>query len=97
MRILYERTGGFAAIKLERIFDSTRLSPTEARHLERLLQKSCFFDLPLELKSTAPGADRFHYKLTVETGQGSRTVEAGESAVPPSLRPLLHWLETRKP
>ncbi len=97
MRILFERTGGFAAIKLERVFDSTTLSPDEASQLESLVQKSSFFDLPLQLKTSGPGYDRFHYKLTVETDQGSRTVEASESAVPSSMRPLLHWLETRKP
>ncbi len=97
MRILFERTGGFAAIKLQRMFDSANLSPAEAKQLESLVQKSCFFDLPFELKNGAPVADRFHYKLTVETDRGSRTVEASESAIPPSMRPLLRWLETRRP
>lgn len=95
MRIRFERTGGFAGIKLQKCFDSSDLSRAEAEHLETLIQKSCFYDLAEELKSSAPDADRFHYKLTVESEHGSRTVEAGEAAVPDSMRPLLHWLETR--
>ncbi len=95
MRIFFERTGGFAGLRLQRILNSSELPPSEARRLHRLLQDSHFFDLPQDLESSPRGADRFHYKVTVETEQGSRTVEAGEAAVPASMRPLLRWLETR--
>jgi hypothetical protein len=95
MRILFERTGGFAGMKLRRMLDSSELPPPEAKVLERLLRRSRFFDLPQELESSSSGADRFHYRVTVETEQGSRTVEAGEAAVPASMRPLLQWLEAR--
>jgi hypothetical protein len=89
-----ERTGGFAGIRMERSVDSARLAPAEAKHLESLLRKSRFFELPAELKSPGPGADRFHYRLTVESEQGARTIEAAEAAITGSLRELLHWLES---
>ncbi len=91
MRIWFERSGGFAGRRLRGSLDSSSLPETQARHLTELLERSHFFDLPLKLES-ASGADRFSYKLTVETPSGSHTVEAGEAAIPPELRPLLDWL-----
>ncbi len=95
MRIKMERTGGFAGIRVERDIDSDKLAPADAAQLERLLRKSHFFELPAELRNPGPGPDRFHYRLTVESEQGARTIEAPESAVSGSLRDLLHWIETR--
>ena len=91
MRIWFERSGGFAGLRLEGSLDTSSLPEKQAKHLAELLERSHFFDLPLKLKS-ASGADRFSYKLTVETPSGSHSVEAGEAAVPPELRPLLVWL-----
>ena len=92
MRILFERTGGFAAIKLQRALDSSDLPPGEVKRLDRMLKKSRFFDLPPRLESPTPSVDRFHYKLTVESDQGMRTVEASDASIPDDLRPLIDWL-----
>jgi hypothetical protein len=92
MRIFFERTGGFASIKLQRTLDSSELAAGEAKRLDSLLKKSRFFELPARLESASPGADRFHYKLTVEDDQGVRTVEASDASVPVELRPLIDWL-----
>jgi hypothetical protein len=92
MRIWFERTGGFAGRSLHGLLDSTSLPELQARRLAELLDQSHFFALPQKLESPSPGADRFSYRVTVETDSGSHTVEAGEAAVPPELRPLLDWL-----
>ena len=92
MRIFFERTGGFAAIKLQRTLDSSELAPGEMKRLDNLLKKSRFFELPPRLESTLPAADRFHYKLTVESDQGMRTVEASDASIPAEMRPLIDWL-----
>jgi hypothetical protein len=92
MRILFERTGGFAALKLKRTLDSSELPAGEVQRLDRMLKASRFFELPPRLESSTPGADRFHYKLTVESDQGLRTVEASETAVTDDLRTLIEWL-----
>ncbi len=92
MRVRFERTGGFTGRRLLGSLDSTTLPALQARRLADLLEQSHFFSLPLRLQSSSPGADRFHYKVTVETESGSHTVEAGEASVPPELRPLLDWL-----
>jgi hypothetical protein len=92
MWIRFERTGGFAGRKLQGSLDSSSLPEPQARRLLELLEQSHFFDLPLKLESASPGADRFSYKVTVETESGSHTVEANDAAVPAGLRPLLTWL-----
>lgn len=72
--------------------DSDSLPQTQAKRLQILVAHSCFFNLPVELRSESRGADRFHYRITVESDSQSHTVEAGEAAVPETMRPLLDWL-----
>ncbi|HYK89726.1 MAG TPA: protealysin inhibitor emfourin [Acidobacteriota bacterium] len=92
MRIWFERSGGFAGRKVQGSLDSSRLPESQAQNLAELLKRSHFFDLPQKMRSASPGADRFVYKVTVETDDGDHTIEAAESAVPPDLRPLLDFL-----
>jgi len=92
MRIFVERTGGFAGIKLKGSLDSATLPLSQARRLELLLRKSDFFNLPSVLDSDKPAADRFSYKVTVETENKTHTVEAGEAAIPLTMRPFLDFL-----
>ncbi len=92
MRIKFERTGGFAGRRLQGSLDSTVLPEPQAHRLAELLDSSHFFDLPPKLESPSPGADRFRYKVTVETESASHTVETAEAAVPAGLRPLIEWL-----
>jgi hypothetical protein len=92
MRILFERTGGFAGRKVEGILDCSALPLAQAHQLSELLRKSRFFDLPTALKVPDPGADRFLYKITVENENGLHTVEASDASVPGEMRPLLDYL-----
>ncbi len=92
MRVSFERTGGFAGMKLQRVIDSKDLLPADAKRLVALLNQSHFFELPPELKCASSGVDRFHYRLTVEDDERVRTVEASEASVPDEMRPLIDWL-----
>jgi len=92
MRISFERTGGFAGMKLQRTIDSRDLPPEDAQRLDALLKKSCFFHLPTNLQSLPAAPDRFHYKVTVERDADVRTVEASEGSMPDDMRPLIDWL-----
>jgi hypothetical protein len=92
MRIVFERTGGFAGMKLRAALDDASLPPREARRLRRLLEESHFFELPLRIESPGARPDRFQYRLTVEKENCVHTVQANEDAVPPAMRPLLEWL-----
>jgi hypothetical protein len=92
MRIIFERTGGFAGRKIQGTVESSSLSERQAKRLRELLDKSSFFHLPEKLTPEISGADRFYYKITIESETGIHTVEAAEAAIPPHLRPLLDWL-----
>ena len=92
MRILFERTGGFAALTLRANLDAETLPPPQARRLRKLLEESHFFELPLRLEGSAVRPDRFQYRLTVENENCIHTVQASEDAMPPEMRPLLDWL-----
>jgi hypothetical protein len=95
MKIHFERTGGFAGLKLRTTVDSESLPRREAERLERLLARSHFFELPLSLEGRTPGADRFHYRVTVESGGRTHTVRTSDAALPEELRPLVEWLAVR--
>ena len=57
-----------------------------------LVESARFFELPAVLRSSAPGADRFQYRIGVETGQLKHTVQVDDAAVPDQLQPLIAWL-----
>jgi hypothetical protein len=92
MRILFERTGGFAGLNLKASLDAESLPPHQARRLRKLLQGSRFFDQPLRLEARVSRPDRFQYRLTVESNNCVHTVQASEDAIPAEMRPLLDWL-----
>ena len=92
MRIHFERSGGFAGLKLKAALDADALPPRQSRLLHKLLAESRFFDLPLRLETGVSRPDRFHYKLTVENANCVHTMQASEDSIPPEMRPLLDWL-----
>jgi len=92
MHILFERTGGFAGLKLKASLDADSLPPQQARRLRKLLQQSRFFELPLRLEAPVPRPDRLQYRLTIENNNCVHTVHASEDAIPQTMRPLLDWL-----
>lgn len=92
MRIHFERTGGFAGMRMVATIDTESLSPDKARDLQELVDTSGFFDLPAGTSTGMSGADRFHYRLTVETEGREHTVQVGDAALPEALWPLLRRL-----
>lgn len=92
MKIEYVRTGGFAAIRLTTSLDSEKLPPTEASRLETLVESAGFFDLPAEIRPSAPAPDRFEYRITVSTAQRTHTVVISEAAIPARVGPLIDYL-----
>jgi hypothetical protein len=94
MRIQFERSGGFAGMRMGTTVDTHSLSAEKAQNLQDLVEAANFFGLPATIQSSGEGADRFQYNITVESEGKSHTVEVGESAVPESLRPLLNQLTT---
>ena len=89
MKIQLERSGGFTGIPLRSSIDTDQLDPDESKTLTELVESARFFDLPAKIPPSKIGADRFNYKLTIETAGRSNTVEFNEANTPPQLSPLV--------
>jgi hypothetical protein len=94
MKISYERTGGFAGMRVALDLDSQDLPASEAATLESLVKDADFFHLT-EAISPKVMMDGFQYSITVEGNGQKRTIRAGDSAVPEALKPLLDNLSAR--
>lgn len=92
MQIQFERTGGFAGMRLAAMINAESLSQEEARRLRELVDAAGFFELPTELTGLPRGTDRFLYTLTVEVEGQRHTVHTSEAAAPAALRSLINWL-----
>jgi emfourin len=92
MRIDFERTGGFAGMRLATTIDSDALSAEEAEKVREMIDAADFFNLPAVSPGPTKGADRFQYRLTVEAEGGRHTIQFTDATIPPRLRPLLQWV-----
>ncbi len=92
MQVEFERSGGFAGMRLMVSISTDTLPEAEAKELRRLVESAGFFDLPAEINDSAAVADQFVYRVTVDEAGQRHSVKTGESAAPESLRPLLEWL-----
>ena len=94
MRIYFERTGGFAGMKLAVDLDLDNLPPDDAATLENLVDDADVFNLPEPVMG--PGyPDGFQYTLTVERDSEQRTLQVSERALPEELQPLISELSAR--
>ncbi len=92
MRIDFERTGGFAGIRLAAAIDTTVLPADQATALHKQIEDARFFDLPARVPAPPNVADQFNYRVTIETDRRRHTVEVGDVSAPPALQPLLQQL-----
>jgi Emfourin len=95
MKLHFERSGGFAGLRQIHDIGPADLTPEDTAELNSLVESSHFFDLPSQLHATNPGADRFHYKLALDTGNRQHTVELDDAAVPQNVRPLINWIAAK--
>jgi hypothetical protein len=77
MKVIVERSGGFAGVKRRGEKDGASLTPAQHEALQQLMRATP--------ASPPTGADRFHYQVEVQDETGSRTVDVPETAMPPSL------------
>ena len=92
MRIEFERTGGFAGLRVHSIIETEALSPEQTKELDSLVKSAGFFELPSTIGMPAGGADRFKYRITIEDDRAKHTIETGDETVPEPLRQLLQRL-----
>jgi hypothetical protein len=92
MRIDFERTGGFAGIRLAGSFDTDTLPADQAGTLQSLIAEAHFFELPAQIPAPPQAADQFHYHVTIEAKGKRHTVDVGEGSASPALQALLQQL-----
>lgn len=94
MLIQLDRTGGFAGISRKASFSTDSMPADEQQKLTALVNSCRFFETPSTVRSANPGADQFQYKISVQSEQGTHSVQFPETAVPAQLAPLFEWLKS---
>jgi hypothetical protein len=91
-RIKFERTGGFAGMRLASDFELDDLPEDQAAQLCELLDDVDFDELPENLMKGNPVPDGFTYTITVESEEGQHTVTTSDTSAPSKMQPLLELL-----
>ena len=92
-KIKFERTGGFAGIRLAAEIKMDELPEDQKREILDLLNKADIDELSEKLSDEKPAPDAFVYSITVESKEREYKVIAGESSLPDDLQPLIEKLE----
>jgi len=79
MRIRIERRGGVAGRPAVGEREDHELTSSEQTALKELLAR------PPPPLAAAPGADRFHYKVTVQDDKGTNVLDVPEHLMPQAL------------
>ncbi len=79
MQIHFQRTGGFAGIKLAGQIDLDDLDEETAQKIRRLLDEADFFELPEHLPGEQTARDQYNYTITVEDRKGKHSVSFCET------------------
>lgn len=90
-RIKFERTGGFAGMRIATDLKLEDLPDEQANSIVELLDDMDFDELPEQMLDKS-GSDQFTYTITVETNKGEHTVVTGESSAPEKMQELLQLL-----
>ena len=91
-RIKFERTGGFAGIRIAADIELEDLPKEQADRLCELMDDVDFDELPENLMKGNPVPDGFTYSITVESEEGQHTVTTSDTSAPTKMQPLLELL-----
>ena len=92
-RIKFERTGGFAGMRIARDLKLDDLSDEHAHRISELLDDLDFEELPEQIINKEAMPDQFTYTITVETKKGEHTVVTGDASAPEKMQELLQLLD----
>ena len=90
-QIKFERTGGFAGMRIAADIEPDDLPEEQARTLVELLDDMDFNELPEHIAGKS-GADQFTYSITVKTKKWEHTVVTGDASAPEKMHELLELL-----
>ena len=90
-RIKFERTGGFAGMRIARDLNLEDLPEEQANTITELLDDMDFGKLPEQMLDES-GPDQFTYTITVETKKWEHTVVTSDASAPEKMQELLQLL-----
>ena len=90
-RIKFERTGGFAGMRIARDLKLDDLPEEQAHTIVELLDDIDFGELPEQMLDES-GPDQFTYIITVETEEWQHTVVTGDASASEKMQELLQVL-----
>ena len=91
-RIKFERTGGFAGMRIATDIEKGDLSEEQSQALLDILDALDFPELPEHLIGDSSMPDEFTYTITVEADDWKHTVVTGDSSAPEKMQELLQIL-----
>ena len=91
-RIKFERTGGFAGIRMAADLRPDDLPDEQVRTISELVEDLDFDELPEKMIGDTNLPDQFTYTITVETDKWKRTVITGDTSAPEKMQELLQLL-----
>jgi hypothetical protein len=94
MKIYFERTGGFAGLRLSINLDLEFMPAGEAESLQKLIDEANLFTIS-EPENKPGMADSFQYKIIIEQNGKQRTLQFGDGTVPIGLQALVNDLSLR--
>ena len=91
-RIKFERTGGFAGMRIATDLKVDDLPDEQANSISELLDDLDFRELPEQMMGDSNIPDQFTYTITVETKKWEHTVVTGDISAPEKMQELLQLL-----
>ena len=91
-QIKFERTGGFAGMRIAADLERDDLTDEQAKTLTELLDDLDFRELPEQILGMTGMPDQFTYSITVETEEWKHTVVTGDASAEEKLQELLQLL-----
>jgi hypothetical protein len=91
-RVKFERTGGFAGMRIATDLNLDDLPDEQAHTLAELLDDLDFKELPEQMLNEEGLPDQFTYTITVQTKKWEHTVVTGDVSAPEKMQELLQVL-----
>ena len=91
-RIKFERSGGFAGIRMAADLKPDDMPADQAHMVSELINDLDFDQLPERMIGDSKMPDQFTYTITVETDKWQRTVSTGDTSAPEKMQELLQLL-----
>ena len=91
-RIKFERTGGFAGMRIATDLKIDDLPDEQAQTISELLDAMYFAELPQQMMNDSGMPDQFTYTITVQARRWEHTVVTGDVSAPEKMQELLELL-----